>query len=555
VCAAGAAFAQPTDTYASGILHQPLGGATFGPVDGRRLPVHNLGSSGEDGVEVRCYSASGGAVGVDLTGFAGVGTPDREIEIRPKGWDGTIKGVMRAYNEPATGQTMLAADFSDMGATDASYTAYDELGNVVASGILLPEGLAMPPCPNQYQIWYVSLNLISLGPPKQYSVMWHYFCSNCPDPWGWWLPGGCGGISTDLRIVITPNLPGGALGLGDLDALLVTGRDLPDLDGDGVPDLVVGNADLKSFSVPCPPWDCLGPDAAFNDARWGLGQAHISDECTPDSIGGCDEAVRRLVVANLGSSGEDGVSVALPHNNGGVSVALYKPRCCRGHVIIMKLYDDEGQEQRIMTTQTTDPNATEELDADFSVIGANGYILTCYDAGGGVVGPPEGTAIISGGPKVIVSNPCPPGSRAVWQNNGTTSNPVWVVVGCLGFPMELVVPGGTTLSGVASYQVKPLNPTSGYGPSVRCELLSDDDDGLVIEDIVVAPALCPGDMNCDGRVTFADIDPFVEALSGQSNWVLHHPTCPWLNADCNNSGTVTFADIDPFVARLGTTCP
>jgi hypothetical protein len=69
------------------------------------------------------------------------------------------------------------------------------------------------------------------------------------------------------------------------------------------------------------------------------------------------------------------------------------------------------------------------------------------------------------------------------------------------------------------------------------------------------PAVCPGDMNCDGRVTFADIDPFVEALGGESAWNQSHPGCPWLNADCDGSGTVTFADIDPFVAVIGRTCP
>jgi hypothetical protein len=68
-----------------------------------------------------------------------------------------------------------------------------------------------------------------------------------------------------------------------------------------------------------------------------------------------------------------------------------------------------------------------------------------------------------------------------------------------------------------------------------------------------APAACPGDMNCDGRVNFADIDPFVAALSGQSAWT--HWPCPWLNADCNGDTYVTFADIDPFVAVIGTTCP
>ena len=69
------------------------------------------------------------------------------------------------------------------------------------------------------------------------------------------------------------------------------------------------------------------------------------------------------------------------------------------------------------------------------------------------------------------------------------------------------------------------------------------------------PCLCAGDMNCDGRVTFADIELFVQALMGESAWNQHHPGCPWLNADCNGDGNVTFADIDPFVARIGRTCP
>ncbi len=67
------------------------------------------------------------------------------------------------------------------------------------------------------------------------------------------------------------------------------------------------------------------------------------------------------------------------------------------------------------------------------------------------------------------------------------------------------------------------------------------------------PRLCPGDMNCDGAITFADIDLFVQALSGESAWT--HAPCPWLNGDCNGDHNVTFADIDPFVARIGTTCP
>ena len=61
-------------------------------------------------------------------------------------------------------------------------------------------------------------------------------------------------------------------------------------------------------------------------------------------------------------------------------------------------------------------------------------------------------------------------------------------------------------------------------------------------------------MNCDGQITFADIDRFVEALAGESAWT-HGQQCPWRNADCTGDGLVTFADIDAFVALVGTTCP
>jgi len=67
------------------------------------------------------------------------------------------------------------------------------------------------------------------------------------------------------------------------------------------------------------------------------------------------------------------------------------------------------------------------------------------------------------------------------------------------------------------------------------------------------PAGCPGDLNCDGEITYADIDLFVTALSGQANWP--YPECPWINADLNSDGDVTYADIDPFVAAIGTSCP
>jgi hypothetical protein len=56
-----------------------------------------------------------------------------------------------------------------------------------------------------------------------------------------------------------------------------------------------------------------------------------------------------------------------------------------------------------------------------------------------------------------------------------------------------------------------------------------------------------GDMDCDGAVTFADINPFVRAILGQQGYESRYPNCAWLNGDINGDGAVDFDDINPFV--------
>ena len=59
-----------------------------------------------------------------------------------------------------------------------------------------------------------------------------------------------------------------------------------------------------------------------------------------------------------------------------------------------------------------------------------------------------------------------------------------------------------------------------------------------------------GDVNCDGSVNFADINPFVLLLSNPSAWQDAYPGCPLLNGDINTDGSVNFSDINPFVHLL-----
>ncbi len=59
-----------------------------------------------------------------------------------------------------------------------------------------------------------------------------------------------------------------------------------------------------------------------------------------------------------------------------------------------------------------------------------------------------------------------------------------------------------------------------------------------------------GDLNCDGSIDPADIDPFVTALSDPAAYANDFPGCPLANADASGDGRVDFDDIGPFVDLL-----
>lgn len=63
-----------------------------------------------------------------------------------------------------------------------------------------------------------------------------------------------------------------------------------------------------------------------------------------------------------------------------------------------------------------------------------------------------------------------------------------------------------------------------------------------------------GDMNCDGRLDFDDINPFVLYVSNCPAWKLKYPNCEPLrgdmNGDCQYCGPLSIGDINAFVSCL-----
>jgi len=68
-----------------------------------------------------------------------------------------------------------------------------------------------------------------------------------------------------------------------------------------------------------------------------------------------------------------------------------------------------------------------------------------------------------------------------------------------------------------------------------------------------APQSCPGDLNCDGQVSFGDINPFVLYLSNYAVWQTTYAGCNPENGDINGDGNYpAFSDINAFVTLLST---
>jgi hypothetical protein len=108
----------------------------------------------------------------------------------------------------------------------------------------------------------------------------------------------------------------------------------------------------------------------------------------------------------------------------------------------------------------------------------------------------------------------------------------------------------------AGWQHETVDDTSDVGWYASLAILPSGQPAIAYFDWTTADlrfaALRPtGDCNCDGDVTWRDIDPFVDALAGPAVYGARHPTCHWLLADCDGDGAVTWRDIDPFVSLLG----
>lgn len=496
VSSVSGAFAQPISAYASGVLHDARGGVSSLTVTERKLTACCLGSSGKDGVEVRFDSVWGGNVGIDLTPLV---TTASELRVIPKGWDGTIKGNLLIVGA-GDGSLTSFVDFSDIGAIGVRTTTYDALGNVLSDVTTAGPFEAYPEVPN--------------CPPPGVPTWWQ-------TKGGWWV-WGCGvgldphGNQYPYRVV-APILPPGVPEVVGLGSLEITGTD-------------VGALDLLDASI-----------GTFGVSSWGLGQAHVTELC--DNPAGCTPSEVTLHVDNLGSSGEDGVSIDVGEDTGGASVEFYRCKgCSPGHITLLKAYDDQA---RVMleASATTDPNGTGEfLDVDCSAIGATDMVVDFYDDGGVILYSYPVGGLPFGG---WMSGMCPPGCAEIWEQNWYSGGWTFVRCDCLS-SFDFVLPTGVVVTGVHSMTIRPIG---GGNPTLRqIEITSNDASKWIDVLYVGRTPKCPGDVNGDRAVTLTDLAVLL------SNFDQVGTALP-SDGDTDGDGDVDLTDLAVLLANFDSTCP
>ncbi len=496
----GSAAGQPgAGTYASGLLHDPLGGVTSLAANGRKLRACCLGSTGKDGVEVHFRSAHGGGVSIEMGTFlARTGT--LQAEWRDDAGQGMSLTTLQSGGD---GSVTVTTDFTALGATAVHTIVYGSNGAIVSEtttgGPQTQDNVVVPNCPDgSPPVWWSFTRWNEAE--GRWVTQWVYSCATGTNLNGDPYPG--------LR-VITPILPVGTPVGGHAETLRVTGTD-PN-------ELVLDNAALGTFGA----------------SSWGAGSAHLDEVCAGPAP--CVRADRVLAVSNLGSSGQDGVrifeagEVAL---GSALSVATLGPPLSGSETVVFLRRGDAGTPDTACVSRTLSTNpATGEvqISLDFSGVGASDYVATFYDE----LGASAGDALIAND-LVWTINPCPIGS--VWVNKLPPA-----LSGCF----IITDPLGRVFGPIETITFEPVSPTSEYRVADLCEVTSDAAGEVVTITGIGVQGPCAGDANGDRVVDLTDL---AEVLAGFGQ------TGVGLAGDVDYDGDVDLTDLAIVLANFGVAC-
>lgn len=503
--------AQPIPIYSSGFLHSPLGGLSSMTEQstgngGRKLTACCLGSSGQDGVEIRVASQWGGAVGVDYTAAEAFGS---ELTITPLGIDGLPRAIIEVAGlGDGIGTVITTTTFP--GATAIRTVEFDAQGVVISDTTTFGDTLdhLIPPtnCPPPLQptVWYTSYGQVvwSCGPKRNLKG----------DPYPY------------LRVASPVGTP---LSL-EVDVIQVTGRNTGDFD---VYDAAVGTFGVESQ---------------------GLGQSIVSEPCA--SVYPCppDEVV--LLAENIGLSGDDGLAMFLESDDGGRVAVNASHLLTTGGEVTMVFGNPIGGltiprcgrcDKRVIMTGFGDGMGGGMTTFDFNEPNAIAVRLIAFDDLGEVI-----SDEVHPGPVVhrpwVPNFTCPDGSKPI------------IIVGWIhfpGFPEPMMWIGwACNNGGIYTYEpgqhriaAAPIHPSGlTLSPAVHVVAVTGRNVPTIEVTGVSFEVRCAADTDGDGAVTLADLlavlGNFGQTGVGRAQ------------GDVTDDGTVGLEDLLAVLGGFGSAC-
>jgi len=281
-----------------------------------------------------------------------------------------------------------------------------------------------------------------------------------------------------------------------------------DSDNDGISDIEVTALGLPGFTIQNPALH------SFNVADWAISNGTLWENV--------DNSGRALVADNLGSSGQEGVTIDLGPGAGSATLRSKKcPDCPPGHVTLIKFYDEAGREAFHASTIDDPATGEDQHYPDFSARGSTHILVTVLDAAGN---PTSSHVMANGDP---LDPLCPNGGIRVWQWDFSC--------GCVRLSCAYM-----------TLQLTPIAPVN-EPPEVRyCDQTSNAERLYITGVTVSTPPVCgSADFNHDGDLgTDADIEAFFACLAGNC-------CAACSTADFNADGDLgTDADIESFFRVL-----
>lgn len=492
---ASAGLATAQGVHAGGFLHTPIGGATIQSSSDRKLTVSNIGSSGQDGVEIKWNTVHAAGVDIDMNALSAGPQSPTFLQVLSTSIGGTPVFHYIAHGNFADGTMDESCDFSALGppgSIQVEVTCTSSTGAVTVlppfDGPVVTWTTHVAYGPGEQATWNVSAGKVSIQsfnfmkrsitPRKASQTIFATSTGGVID-----IPDI---VSVACRpICIVAPCPGDFTNVG---SFYVTGTGMG-----------AGKATFKEFTmtkrVLCPP---CGPGAPPDHELQihGTGDALLSEDPTGDLDGdGAPDDV--LLCDNLGSSGQDGVEIKWPKGTHG---ARYK--WGNGHVTLMKITDDEGSEMR-MTSVKDDLTCTTTFTPDFSSFSSGGVIVECRDQFDNILS----TQTLPPGSGATCTPACGIVQTEVRKGGGGGGAGGSVGVPYLKLEMQSVViatfsdlsTGAViTVPGTKSIVTRPMTATATFADLSRFSLMSGDGSIIRIGGVeLLAPDSPPCPANLD----------------------------------------------------------